>query len=345
VTATDAYRGPRIVARHGRGAGSWIWVIPGVPGPFPEELAQQADPAMDSSIIVEAPTDEVERALREFAGSDSRPGYSAFYDDREARDEIDEFANKLIFVESRGEGLPRTGLDESRVIEVNVMGPVGVTGWLTPPTRRVISELACYLALHPNRAISGEELRAALRKDSAEVELSAKTLRNNMSELRRLLGPKAVPLAGGNGYRMSDRVRTDWSTFRDLVVQAGVSPDFEATRLRSALTLVRGRPFADVDYPWVLREFLVSEMEVAIGAATRRFAALSLQANDPAGASFALRRGLLASPYDLELWEGALRAASGLGAGELTRTWRDAQATIGPDAQELAPLAERLRRH
>ena len=137
----------------------------------------------------------------------------------------------------------------------------------------------------------------------------------------------------------------DWMTFRDLVGQAGASADSEVTQLRSALTLVRGRPFGDVDYPWVLREFLVSEMEVAIGAATRRLAALSLEANDLAGASFALRRGLLASPYDLELWEGALRAAGGMGAAELARTWRDAQATLGADAQELAPLVDGLRRH
>ena len=289
--------------------------------------------------------DEVERALEEFASSDSRPGYGAFYDDREEGEDGDEFADELIFVEAGDDESPQTESDESGIIEVNVMGPVEVTGWLTPPTRRVIAELACYLALHPNRAISGEELRAALRRDSTEAELSAKTLRNNMSELRRLLGPEVVPLAGGNGYRLSDRVRTDWTTFRDLVDRAGASADSEVTLLRSALTLVRGRPFGDVDYPWVLREFLVSEMEVAIGAATRRLAALSLEANDLAGASFALRRGLLASPYDLELWEGALRTAGGMGAAELARTWRDAQATLGADAQELAPLVDGLRRH
>ena len=166
-----------------------------------------------------------------------------------------------------------------------------------------------------------------------------------MSELRRLLGSEIVPLAGANGYRLSSRVRSDWAAFQDLVDQAGDSAAHEASRLQSALTLVRGRPFADTDYPWVLREFLVSEMEVAIGAASRRLAALSLEANDLAGALFALRRGLLASPYDLELWEEALRAAAGLGAGELTRTWRDAQATLGADARELTPLVDRLRRH
>jgi DNA-binding SARP family transcriptional activator len=294
-------------------------------------------------MIVEVPADEVTRALRDFAGSDSRPGFGAFHDDRDEGDEVDEFADEPLFVESHDEGSP---LDAGGVIEVNVIGPVEVTGWLTPPSRRVITELACYLALHPNRAVSAEELRAALRRDSAEVELSAKTLRNNISELRRLLGPEIVPLAGANGYRLSGRVRSDWTTFQDLVEQAGASAAaHEASRLRTALTLVRGRPFADVDYPWVLREFLFSEMEVAIGAAARRLAALSLEANDLAGALFALRRGLLASPYDLELWEEALRAAVGLGAGELTRTWRDAQATLGADARELTPLVDRLRRH
>jgi DNA-binding SARP family transcriptional activator len=293
---------------------------------------------------VDRPAHEAKRALRDFTGSDSRPGFGAFYDDRE-EDEIDEFGDEPLFVESHGEGSLWTGHDASGVIEVKVIGPVEVTGWLTPPTRRVITELACYLALHPSSAVSGEELRAALRRDSAEVELSAKTLRNNMSELRRLLGSEIVPLAGANGYRLSSRVRSDWAAFQDFVDKAGDSTAHEASRLQSALTLVRGRPFADTDYPWVLREFLVSEMEVAIGAASRRLAAISLEAHDLAGALFALRRGLLASPYDLELWEEALRAAAGLGAGELTRTWRDAQATLGADAREFTPLVDRLRRH
>ena len=53
MTATDAYRGPRIIARGGRGRGSWIWVVPGTQNASPEELAQRTDSGIDTSTIID----------------------------------------------------------------------------------------------------------------------------------------------------------------------------------------------------------------------------------------------------------------------------------------------------
>ena len=189
--------------------------------------------------------------------------------------------------------------------------------------------------------MSGDELRAALRRNSDyAVELSPKTLRNNMSELKRSLGPELFPQCRGVGYSLSGPLRCDWLTFKELAAGADEPGADRVASLRSALSLVRGRPFADVDFGWAAREFLLSEMEGAIREAARRLATLSLEVHDFAGALFSYRHGLLASPFDFALWEGALRSAAGVGADEVASTWRDAKATLGDDASEFVRLVE-----
>jgi hypothetical protein len=341
-----------VVERRGRGMGDWIWVVPGELAPPPTEISPKVTATITSGHRTErrsGDVDDVEgdgvdvaEALEEFSHTDSRPGYSAFYYDPDDEDEIDELSNELSA--SKPSGRSPEARSDVGPLEVNVLGTVEVRGWLVTPSRKILTELACYLALHQGRPASGEELRTALRRTSDDAaELSAKTLRNNMSELKRSLGAELFPQSRGVGYCLSGPLRCDWLTFKALVAQADDSGADPATVLRSALSLVRGRPFADVDFGWAAREFLLSEMEGAIRAAARRLASHSLEAHDFAGALFSFRRGLLASPFDFALWEGALRAAAGVGTDELASTWRDAQATLGDDASEFARLVEELK--
>jgi hypothetical protein len=334
--------------------GDWIWVVPGEPVPPPADIGSKRAATLTSLHRTEWASDAVDDetrdngvdvadALEQFSHADSRPGYSAFYYDPDDEKEIDEFSDELSASNPLGGSSPQVRSDVG-LLEVNVLGPVEVRGWLITPTRKILTELACYLALHKGRPVSGEELRAALRRTSDNAgELSAKTLRNNMSELKRSLGPELFPQSRGAGYTVSGPLRCDWITFKELVAEADDSGADSAAALRSALSLVRGRPFADVDFGWAAREFLLSEMEGTIRAAARRLAARVLETHDFGGALFSFRRGLLASPFDFALWEGALRSAAGVGANELASTWRDAQATLGDDALELARLAAGLR--
>jgi DNA-binding SARP family transcriptional activator len=223
-------------------------------------------------------------------------------------------------------------------VAVNVLGPVEVLGWKVPPQRKVITELACYLALHPNRFVTGEELRAALWPESSSpAEASAKSLRNYMSELRRSIGSDVVRSSRGSGYGLDASVVSDWGRFIALS-EGATGAENEVHRLEDALALVRGRPFTGVSYSWVYSELLVSEMEVAIAAVARRLATHSATARDPDGVVFGLRRALQACPYDGTIWEFALQASARVGQDELARTWRDAQAALGEDAGELAEL-------
>jgi DNA-binding SARP family transcriptional activator len=342
------YRGPRVANRGGTpGSGRWIWVFPADPhqvtesveGPDVVERPTIEDPLQqyrdgvrpERELALAALDAEVERALEAAGHEDARPGYGAFYFDPDDHPELDEFAYE-IDLEPTKSGTESTSPGS---IRVSVLGPVMVTGWLTQPKRKVLTELVCYLALHAGRPLGGDELRAALGGHNDGAELSVKSLRTYMSELRRCLGPGLVPIGQGTGYAISGDVVTDWSQFQTHLSSATDADGDRASHLRDALELVRGRPFAGTDYRWVYAEFLASEMEVAISSAARQLAQLSEDCGDHRTTLFAYRRGLLASPFDFSLWEGALRAAAQLGADEVTRTKRDAQAALGDDAIEL----------
>jgi DNA-binding SARP family transcriptional activator len=351
MSRTDSYRGPRIVARRGRGMGACVWVAPGIGGPSRAEEEQEvahwvsAWSNLEQSLFLEA-VEEAESPVHESVeGSDRRQHYGDFFYDPDNDGEIiDEFAQE---VEEVGFEVAAVDLVSPQIVRaakvgfvsVNVLGQIEIFPWRVPPRRRVIIELACYLALHTGRPLSGEELRVALWPDSdGTAEASAKSLRNYVSELRRALGAEFVPSARGSGYALSAAVQTDWDQLKSTVVKAKAEGADEAELLCEALRLVRGRPFAGVDWGWAFAESLVSEMEVTISQVAQRLAALSMETEDFSTAGFAARQGLLANPFDGILWEIALRAAAGRGSDELLRTWRDAQATLGDDAKALAEL-------
>jgi DNA-binding SARP family transcriptional activator len=305
-----------------------------------ESMATSAFRSMTlESLVVEGAEAAVDEIFEAAAHLDSRPVYGAFFFDEDEDVEIDVFADPTI--DGSMPAVPASAEVAAMPVVVNVLGPVDVLGWRVMPQRKVITELACYLALHP-RLISGEELRAALWPESSStVEANAKSLRNYLSELRRSMGPDAVRSIRGSGYGLSPSVVCDWDRFVALSsVPAGA--DGEVNRLIDALTLVRGRPFAGVTYSWVYSELLVSEIEVAIASTARRLATLLVSTGEADNAVFGLRRALLACPYDISLWELALEASAGVSAEEMARTWRDAQAALGDDAGELTDLKRRL---
>jgi DNA-binding SARP family transcriptional activator len=81
-------------------------------------------------------------------------------------------------------------------------------GWLEPPDRAMVIELACSLALHRHLRFSGEQLRFAVRPDG-EHEPSAKTMRTYLSMLRKCIGPDYVISDGG--YSVPWWVDTDFA--------------------------------------------------------------------------------------------------------------------------------------
>ena len=212
--------------------------------------------------------------------------------------------------------------------EILILGSVEAHGWRSLPERPVVVELACYLALHRGRPVTGESLRAALRPDGSK-EQSAKTLRTYLSLLRKALGPDALPSRPSGGYQLASWVTTDWERFIEL------SRSDDVDDALNALLLIRGRPFEGVasgTYAWVFSEFLVSDMEVAIASVVTRAVDELIQAGDPERALGAVRQGLRAVTGDYGLWELYLSIAAQVSPGALSRARSEAQAALGDDA-------------
>jgi hypothetical protein len=225
--------------------------------------------------------------------------------------------------------------EDVRVVQIHVLGPVEVTGWLVAPERAIVTELACYLALHRDRPASGEQLRAAVRPDD-DREPAAKTMRTYLSLLRKAIGADYLPSGGGGGYRFSWLVTSDWEGFN----QMSAKENDLATRLY-ALELIRGRPFDGVPagtYGWVFSELWISQIETAIGSVVLDLGTECLELGLLEKAQRAVHQGLLAVPYNLTLWGLRLRLAAASGPKELSRAKAEAAATL--DSDLLSSLAE-----
>ena len=321
----DTYDGPVIVARSQEPDDLWVWVANGtrpnaevfqIPGPVRVPHQRLTSSTVDggaADVFVDGPGAEAWEGETQglwVEGHDSK--------------ELDD-------AEGVGEVATATALTTTKV-DIRVLGPVEVIGWRQRPDRAVVTELACYLALHRNRVIPADELRAALWPDVAR-EASAKSLRTYMSLLRKSLGSERVPMGSGSGYRIDDAVGTDWLRFEELTGM-GATPG----QLRAALELVRGRPFSGVSptsFGWVFSELLVSEIEVGIVDVTRRLAGILSFNDDLSGALWAVRQGLLAVPSDYGLWELRIAIAGHQGRDELARARRDAEAALGEDGVDL----------
>jgi hypothetical protein len=316
------YDGPVVVARRPRqGAGSaWIWVANGTNARmFAPPLVRRPPPPRPPEGFS---ADRIIESYRSEAwGLDvNDPFLGQLLEDDDLETDISELGNRL---EHGHRATPVAA-------EIRLLGPVEPRGWRSPPERAVVLELACYLALHRDRPVSGESLRAALRPDGSK-EQSAKTLRTYLSMLRRALGPEALPPRPSGGYQFASFVSTDWERF----VELSRSEDLDDALM--ALALIRGRPFEGVPsgtYAWVFSEFLVSEIEVAIASVTTRAVSELVADGDFQRALDALRQGLRAVAGDFALWELYLSIASQVSPGALNRARNEARAALGDDAPQ-----------
>jgi hypothetical protein len=96
---------------------------------------------------------------------------------------------------------------------------------------------------------------------------------------------------------------------------------------------VEGAP--DGSYGWAETEMLVSDMENAGRRAAHRLARSTLAAGDLDHARWAAEKGLVVSPYDIELWRALLEVAGKRSKGELERVYERARGVLGDEATAL----------
>ena len=201
-----------------------------------------------------------------------------------------------------------------RAVAVDVLGPVEIRGNGTAK-RAGVRDLAVYLALH-RRAIPVDVLATTVWPDR---EFNPDLMRTRMSETRRLLDNGIVH--EGRTWRMTDIVGCDWQRFQALA--AGDEDD-----RRSALGLVRGRPFEGYDAEWVQLEGLDRHIEAAVVDLALDVGQRAMDRGDPATATWAANVGISACPYDERLYRLAMRAAAARGASGEARNLLNALRTV-----------------
>lgn len=226
---------------------------------------------------------------------------------------------------------------------VRVLGPVDIVGSQIPLDRRPrVTELVTYLAFHRD-GCSGDAITGALWPAR---RVSAQTLANRLSEARQALGENVFHHARlrrvSGRHVVSPEVGTDWELFEQLTA-AGSG----AEMWHRALELVRGRPFEGLaEGDWTLLEGFAPSMSGRVSDVACRLASTRLAEGDATGAEWALRKGLLATPWDERLYRLLMvvhNAAGNRGAvesalrtlGHVLQLEGDPLEGVHPDTAEL----------
>ncbi|HUY30846.1 MAG TPA: bacterial transcriptional activator domain-containing protein [Acidimicrobiales bacterium] len=181
-------------------------------------------------------------------------------------------------------------------VEVAVLGRVEVRGVEGSLDRRPkLTELVVYLALHPRGATTTAWSTALWPRRMVPPQ----TVSNRLSEARRLLGfasddrPRLRRV--GDAHVLAE-VSTDWARFQELARAE------DTASWRSALSLVRGRPFEDLPSGlWTALECTAVEIERAVTSCALRCGERLLAGGDADGAVWAAHQGLRAAPWDERL--------------------------------------------
>lgn len=235
------------------------------------------------------------------------------------------------------------------LVVVRLLGPVTVEApdGETAPAGRSTQAVA-YLACHhegvsPDRLIDALwDGRAVDRQRLAEVLSRARSAIGGADRL-----PRAT---GSQGYRVASSVVTDLELLGWNVLRAQREREALQEYLTAALALIRGRPFADVDWTWSLFDGLVSSAAAIVADVATTLATWHLEQSDPMAALRAVEQGQLATPESESLGRMKMRAHYERGELEaledvMTELRRNADDDLGPDGDDrLHPDTVRLYR-
>ncbi len=200
---------------------------------------------------------------------------------------------------------------------VGVLGAVSVeaAGDLAPERAELATEMAVYLAMHPEgvhpnvlggivwpRGVTADVRDAGIER--ARTWLGTDTAGNH--NLR----------SGADGrLSLAPQVVCDWDVARNLLLQSrrATTVSEEAELLRRGLGMVRGEPFSGLPegrYGWIVRDGLPRAMVNVIVDSSMRLC--SLIDDDPGGVVAAAGAGLRINPGNQQLWRELIRARSAL---------------------------------
>lgn len=223
-------------------------------------------------------------------------------------------------------------------VEVNVLGQVEFRGLARKPNLSKVTELLVWLGLHR----SGGSLDTIASVLSPNARHSDKTLRNYRYEARRCLGRSWLTgeqlLSEHNGLLVAREVTSDWSRFSALAKEDDLGAHHDA------LSLVRGRPFGEADWPWLMTEGFSSLIAAAVTDLAREVGLEEIERHDYSAALRAAEQGLLANPYDERLYRILMEAHHGDGNPAAVRaTMRRLTSVVEDDVEPLESIHDETR--
>jgi DNA-binding SARP family transcriptional activator len=229
------------------------------------------------------------------------------------------------------------GPADGQELRIGVLGTFTVNG--RPATvQPAQGQLILSLALSGHEGLSNQQLCYLLGADPDHAK-PADSLRQLIVRTRRQLGRAPdgrewIEHLGGGQYALHPLTRFDWHEF-DALSAEGISQR-DAGRLRQALRLIRGQPFAGC-YHWSVDVALIETVRAQITDVAEALSALELATGDCAAAARAARAGLAADASAEQLWRALMRAEHV--AGNLAGV-RDAWRRCLDQIAEVAPGAE-----
>lgn len=213
-------------------------------------------------------------------------------------------------------------------VQLGILGPVTLSapGEVDDERRTFLTELACFLALHPG-GVHANRISAALWPRGVDPAVRDKALR----QLAAWLGstPDGAPVlshAAGVWQLAPGAVALDWDRFRAALNAAADRPAAAEEHLRQALATVRGLPFEGVPssrYSWLESLTIPADMALAVVLTTLALAEKAAAREAVDEARSALRDGLRLVPASEELWSSWLQLEASLGDRETVRDVAD----------------------
>ena len=195
----------------------------------------------------------------------------------------------------------RVAAEHEAVARIRILGQVEVwaPGDVDPGRRELLTELACFLAIHPT-GVHANRISAAVWPRGIEPEARDTALQQLATWLGTTSdgGPVLRQELGIWSYAPG-AVDLDWTSFRDALNRASDDGARRETHLRAALDLVDGPAFDGLPvgrYGWLGSMTLEADISMAVNLTVLATAEAAAVRDDEAGARAALAQGLRMSP-------------------------------------------------
>lgn len=207
------------------------------------------------------------------------------------------------------------------VASIRILGPVSVESPGDVDAERVqfLTELACFLALHPT-GVHANRISAALWPRGVDPQVRDGALRQVASWFGTTAAGSPVLEQESGVWRLAPgAVDLDWDAFREALNRAAEDGPRRETHMRAALDLVAGLPFGDVPagrYAWLESMTIEGDIAMAVSLTVQACAETAAARNDEPAARAVLAQGLTLLPASEELWRSRLRLAAHFGERE-----------------------------